>query len=103
MAVLNSHYTLLVVSKQTALYYPPYMSERGHKRKRSLQDSIVDLSKMRMALSRLDALKEELDGIEETEVELHTISEHVLALENILKGAKKPVCVTFLGLNMCCY
>lgn len=84
-------------------YYPPYMSERGHKRKRSLQDSTVDLSKMRMALSRLDALKEELDGIEETEVELHTISEHVLALENILKGAKKPVYVTFLGLNMCCY
>ncbi|GLB44047.1 hypothetical protein LshimejAT787_1502310 [Lyophyllum shimeji] len=66
------------------------MSERTHKRKRSLQDSTVDLSKMRMALSRLEALKEELDGIEETEEELHNISEHVLALENILKGAKKP-------------
>jgi hypothetical protein len=46
-----------------------------------------------MALNRLEALKEELDGIEETEEELHTISNHVLrlALENILKGAKKPV------------
>ncbi|KIJ42161.1 hypothetical protein M422DRAFT_60388 [Sphaerobolus stellatus SS14] len=64
------------------------MSERGHKRKRSLQDSSVDLSKMRMALNRLEALKEELDGIEETEEELQTISDHVLALETILKGAK---------------
>jgi hypothetical protein len=45
---------------------------------------------MRMALNRLEALKEELDGIEETEEELHTILDHVLALENILKGAKKP-------------
>lgn len=74
------------------------MSERGHKRKRSLQDSPVDLSKMRMALNRLEALKEELDGIEETEEELHTISDHVLALENILKGAKKPVSYIFLAL-----
>lgn len=47
-----------------------------------------------MALSHLEALQEELDGIEETEEELHTISEHVFALENILKGAKKPK-VTF--------
>jgi hypothetical protein len=74
------------------------MSERGHKRKRSLQDSPIDLSKMRMALNRLEALKEELDGIEETEEELHTISDHVLALENILKGAKKPVRSIFLAL-----
>jgi hypothetical protein len=73
------------------------MSERTHRRKRSLQDSTVNLSKMRMALNRLDALKEELDGIEETEEELH-ISEHFLALENILKGAKKPVCYLFFAL-----
>ncbi|KAF5367351.1 hypothetical protein D9615_010293 [Tricholomella constricta] len=71
-------------------YYPLYMSERGHKRKRSLQDSTDNLSKIRMALSRLEALKKEVDGIEATEDELHAISEHVLALENILKGAKKP-------------
>ena len=43
------------------------MSEGGHKRKRSLQDSTVDISKMSMALTRLDALKDELEGIEETE------------------------------------
>lgn len=67
------------------------MSERGHKRKRSLQDSPIDVSKMRMALNRLDALKAELDGIQETEEELDGISKHVLALEDILKGAKKPV------------
>ena len=74
------------------------MSERDHKRKRSLQDSPVDLSKMRMALNRLEALKEELDGIEETEEELHTIPDHVLALENILKDVKKPVRCIFLEL-----
>jgi hypothetical protein len=73
------------------------MSERTQKRKRSLQDSTVDLSKMRMALNRLETLKEELDGIEEMEEELHTISEHVLALESILQGAKKPVCYLFLA------
>ncbi|KAG6374753.1 hypothetical protein JVT61DRAFT_4129 [Boletus reticuloceps] len=66
------------------------MSEHTHKRKCSLQDSTVDISKMRMVLNRLEALKVELEGVEETEEELHSISEHVLALENILKGAKKP-------------
>lgn len=41
-----------------------------------------------MALTRLDALK----GIEETEEELRTISEHVLVLENILGVPRlKPV------------
>ena len=74
------------------------MAERSHKRKRSLQDSPVDLSKMRMALNRLDALKAELDGIEETEEELQTISTHVQALQDILRGAKKPVCSSLLSL-----
>ena len=73
------------------------MSERIHKRKRSLQDSTV-LLKMRMALNRLDTLKGELDGIEETEAEELHISEHFLALENTLKDAKKPVCYLFLAL-----
>ena len=68
------------------------MPERGHKRKRSLQDAPIDLSKMRVALNLLDALKEDLDGIQETEGELDSISKHILALEDILKGAKKPVC-----------
>jgi hypothetical protein len=65
--------------------------EHTHKRKRSLQDSTVDLLKMRMALNRLESLKEELNGIEETEEKLQTITKHVHALENILRGEKKPV------------
>jgi hypothetical protein len=74
------------------------MSERGLKRSRSLQDSPVDLSKIRMALNHLEAIKEELGGIEETEEELHTISDHVVALKNILKGAKVPVCCIYPAL-----
>ena len=71
--------------------------ERTRKRKRSLQDTTVGLSKMRMMLNHLEDLKEELDGIEETEEELHTMQEHVLALENILKSAKKPECYLFFA------
>ncbi|KIL57920.1 hypothetical protein M378DRAFT_171229 [Amanita muscaria Koide BX008] len=44
-------------------------------------------------LNRLEALKglkEEMDGIEGTEEELYTISDHLLALENIIMDAKKP-------------
>ena len=80
------------------LYLSPTLMERTHKRKRSLQDSPVDLSKMRMALHRLESLKEELSGIEETEEELQTITDHVLALEIILRSAKKPVRCNFLAL-----
>jgi len=40
---------------------------------------------MRIALNRLDTLKEELEGIEETEEEMKLISEHVLAPESILR------------------
>ena len=71
--------------------------ERTHERKRSLQDSNVDLSKMGMALNRLESLKEELYGIEETEEELQTITDHVLALENILKGANRMYFLFFLS------
>ncbi|EED77110.1 predicted protein [Postia placenta Mad-698-R] len=65
------------------------MSECSHKHKRSLQDSPVDLSKIIMALNRLDVLKSELDGIQETQAELDSITKHVSALEVILRGAKK--------------
>ncbi|KAH8995649.1 Flavinator of succinate dehydrogenase-domain-containing protein [Lactarius akahatsu] len=66
------------------------MSEPTLKRKRSLKDSTVDFSKMRMVLNQIDALKDELYGIEETEEEMRNISEQVLQLEKILEGAKKP-------------
>ena len=64
---------------------------KGRKRKRSLQDTPVDLGKMRLAMNRLGALKEELNDIEETENEMDAIMAHVAALEEILRGAKKPV------------
>jgi len=67
-----------------------------HKRtKRSLRDTPVNLSKMRIALNRLTALKEELDGIEETEKEMESVMEHVNALEEILSRAKKPVRIPY--------
>ncbi|PPQ81584.1 hypothetical protein CVT25_013423 [Psilocybe cyanescens] len=66
------------------------MPKRGHKCKCSiLPDSTANLSQMNMAaLSHLEALKEELDGIQETEAELNSISRHVRVLEDILKGVK---------------
>ena len=63
----------------------------GHKCKRRLQDTHVDLMKMKMALHQLNELKEELDGIEETEDEMTSIMEHLDALHEILNNAKKPV------------
>lgn len=64
---------------------------RSHKRKRSLQDSPVDLTKMKMAMQRVQALREELAGIEETEGEMEALVTHVNSLEEILRSAKKPV------------
>ena len=63
------------------------MSEQGH-------NSPVDLSKMRLRLNRLEALKTKLDGIKETEEELHIISDYILKLKNILKGARNQ-CVAY--------
>ena len=68
------------------------MASKGHKRKHSIQDTPVDLSKMKMAMNHLVSLKEELDGIQETEGEMDAVMEHVHALEKILENAKKPVC-----------
>lgn len=57
---------------QVTIISPPptylHMSDRDYKGKRSVQDSAVDLSKMRRALNRLEAVKE--DGMEETKEEL---------------------------------
>ena len=66
-------------------------STRNHKHKQSLQDSPVDLTKMIMAMQRVQALKEELAGIEETEGEMEALMTHVNSLEEILRSAKKPV------------
>ena len=48
-------------------------------------------------MHHMAVLKEELAGIEETEVEVEAMMEHVSALEGILCEAKKPVC-SFTGL-----
>ena len=66
-----------------------------HKRKRSIQDAPIN--KIRSAMHHMAVLKEELAGIEETEVEVEAMMEHVSALEGILREAKKPVC-SFTGL-----
>ena len=63
----------------------------GHKRKRVIQDTPVDLSKMRVAMELLDSLEEELSGIKETEVEMDALMEHAKSLQNILENAKKTV------------
>ncbi|KAF9479882.1 hypothetical protein BDN70DRAFT_857796 [Pholiota conissans] len=65
------------------------MSDQGLKRKYGP----VDLGKVRVAL---DAFKTEMDGIRgAAEEELGSISEHILALEDILDYAKEPTRFTF--------
>ncbi|KAJ7858031.1 hypothetical protein B0H14DRAFT_3636775 [Mycena olivaceomarginata] len=66
------------------------MSTQGHKRKRSLQDSLVDLTLMKQARKCLVALQEELDGVVETTSEITAIMTQVDALQAILGTAKKP-------------
>ncbi|KAJ7715910.1 hypothetical protein DFH07DRAFT_862573 [Mycena maculata] len=63
---------------------------KGHKRKRSLQDSPVDLTVMQKARSCLLSLQEELEGIEETAGEISAIMAQVEVLQRILGTAKKP-------------
>ncbi len=67
------------------------MSSSTHERKRSLQDSPVNLTKMQMSRTHLRALEEELRGIEETEEEMQQIMSHADALEAILGATKKLV------------
>ncbi|SJL03466.1 uncharacterized protein ARMOST_06822 [Armillaria ostoyae] len=74
------------------------MSSSTHERKRSLQDSPVNLTKMQMARTHLRALEEELRGIEETEEEIQQIMSHTDALEAIL-GATKKVKISFSAVS----
>ena len=46
---------------------------------------------MKMAMQRVQALREELAGIAETEGEMEALMTHVNNLEAILRSAKKPV------------
>jgi len=78
------------------------MSTLGHKRKRSLQDSPVDLTTMQVARKRLLALQEELSGIQETELEMEEIMKHVDALAVILGTGKKLVSSIVIGFHISC-
>ncbi|KAJ7749182.1 hypothetical protein B0H16DRAFT_1551903 [Mycena metata] len=66
------------------------MSNYGHKRKRRLQDSPVDLTLMKKARTCLVALQEELDGVVETTSQITAIMTHLDALQAVLGTAKKP-------------
>jgi len=72
---------------------------RTHKRKRSLQGSPVDIPKMRKLTVRLEALREELAAIDETEEEMQHVMQHVNALDAILKEGKKIVRAEFIFIN----
>ncbi|KAJ8455199.1 hypothetical protein ONZ51_g12578 [Trametes cubensis] len=65
------------------------MSEKSHKRKRSIQDTPVDLTKMQLAKRHLVALQEELAGVQETEETMEEAMRLVDALASILGTAKK--------------
>ena len=69
------------------------MSEKSHKRKRSIQDTPVDLTMMQLARQQLTALQQELAGIQETEKEMEELMTHLDALQEILGTAKKPVSI----------
>ncbi|KAK7029204.1 hypothetical protein R3P38DRAFT_2934478 [Favolaschia claudopus] len=62
----------------------------GHKRRRSLQDSPVDLTIMQKARSSLLSLQRELEGIDETQDQLTTIMAQIDIVQQILGTAKKP-------------
>jgi uncharacterized membrane-anchored protein len=71
----------------------------SHKRKCSIHDNPVDVSKMKTATKYLQTLRTELEGIQETEAEMGTIMKHIGILEQILDNAKKPVCIQSLVLS----
>jgi hypothetical protein len=83
---------LPIEAPQPSSSLPQTMSAPSHKRKRSLQESTVDLSKLQLAKQRLLALKQDLEDIQETEEELVQIFSHVEALGKILDTSKKIVC-----------
>ncbi|KDQ09472.1 hypothetical protein BOTBODRAFT_179019 [Botryobasidium botryosum FD-172 SS1] len=60
----------------------------GHKRKRSIRDTPVNLGEMRAAMKHLTSLKAELGDIQETEGEIRAIMGHARALQEILNNAE---------------
>jgi len=66
------------------------MPSKGHKRKRSIEDTPVDVGLLRRVKNQVEALREHLADIEETESEMASVMTHLVALESILEGAKIP-------------
>ena len=65
---------------------------KGHKRQRSLNDTIVDMSKMRRLTTSLDSIREELRGVMDTEMQMEEVMKHVDVLDRILRESKRVVC-----------
>lgn len=80
--------------------YLAFMSTKGRKRKRSINDTPIDLTKMQTARQHLLALQEESEGIEETELEMAKIMCHVDALQDILGSSKKLVSEIATGVHV---
>lgn len=68
------------------------------KRKRSLQDTPIDKRKMTRVTNSLNALREELSGIDETEEKMEGVMKHVDELDCILKETKRIVHLSFIWL-----
>ena len=64
----------------------------SHKRKHSLQDIPVDLTKIQEAKEKLKALQEQISDIDETSDEMRQIMMHFNVLEGLLSTAKETVC-----------
>ena len=90
-----SHASSTSVRDNFTTHLTSYNHMSTYKRKRNPQDSNIDFSTM---AKRLDTLKRELDDMEYAEDDMLARSEHVLEeLEDILRGAKKPVCCILLA------
>ncbi|KAK7015409.1 hypothetical protein R3P38DRAFT_2997281 [Favolaschia claudopus] len=61
-----------------------------HKRKRSLSEDPVSTDQLHYLKKHTALLREELEGIEETETELETVMQHIINLERLLSNVKKP-------------
>ncbi|KAH8923643.1 hypothetical protein BT69DRAFT_1319406 [Atractiella rhizophila] len=69
---------------------PSNAALRGYKRgRRSLEESTVDLAKMRSLVQSLNSVKEDLEGIEETATAISQLKHDIEILEALLERAPK--------------
>ena len=65
------------------------MSEHTSNRTRSLEDSIIDISKLSIAIESVEALRKELHGIDEAMGDADSLMDRLHAVEDRLKENKK--------------